>query len=234
MKSPSFSLPTLLLAGSLWIGCGGHGAGEAPDAAPRADAPVSPVRPDARTRIVHAVRQQGRLYTTECEIHKVVLCTDRATIGGKWTEIPLPGTRKAAVPITVTLRAYVDFSRFSAENVRIIDSLCIITLPDPHVVVSASRIDHARVRQYVSMARSRFSEAEISRLAAQGEDSIVSHLSRYGIIEQSRMDFTRVFVPMLETMGFDAHHIIIRFRKDYSEADIRSLTVTGQAASLDK
>lgn len=234
MKSSFFSLLFLLLAGSLYISCNGHRAGESPTVSPRTDTLQSPRRPDAQAQITMAIQQQGKLYTTEYQIHKVVLCTDHATIGGKLTDIPLPGTRKAAVPITVTLRAYVDFSQFSAENVQIIDSLCIVTLPDPHIIVSSSRINHAKVRQYVSMARSRFSEAEISRLAAQGEDSIVSHISRYGMIEQSRMDFTRVFVPMLETMGFDAHNVIIRFRKDYSEADIRSLTIIEQAKPLDK
>ncbi len=177
-----------------------------------------------RKELADAVQQQSRLYTTACHVRKIVLYSDDTRMGGKLLDIPLPGTRKVAIPIDVTLKAYVDFADFSEQNVTVADSICIITLPDPKVVVTASRVDHRQTRQYISMTRSKFSEEEISRLTAQGEDSIVDHIGNYGIIAQSREDCARVLVPMIQRMGFEARNIIVRYRKEYSEDEIRKMT----------
>lgn len=191
---------------------------------PTGDTLQAPIRQDAQRDIVMSVRQQSRLYTTEFQVHKIVLYSDKSKIGGKLVDITIPGTRKIAIPIDVTLKAYVDLNAFSTQNVSIMDSICIITLPDPKIEATASRVDHSKTRQYISMARSKFSEEEISRLTAQGEDSILSHISQYGIVEQSREDFTRILVPILTRMGFDAHNVYVRFRKDFDEGDIRHFT----------
>ena len=186
------------------------------------------VRVDTLREVVMKIRQQSRLYTTECQVHKVVLFTDFAKLGGKLGEkllnVKIPGDRKVAIPLDVTLKGYVDFSGFSKSNVNIADSLCIITLPDPHVALTASKVDHKATRQYVSMNRSRFSDEELQRLAAQGEDSIASHIASYGIVEQSREDCARIVVPLLTQMGFKEQNIIIRFRKSFDDAELRRLT----------
>lgn len=179
---------------------------------------------DAQRLVVSEVRRQSKLYTTEYQIHKIILYSDEARIGGKFLDIPKPGTRKVAIPIDVTLKAYVDFSGFSARNVLVADSMCIVTLPDPKVDVTASRVDYSKTRQYVSMARSRFNDEEISRLTAQGEDSIVSHIGDLGIIEQCRKDCARILVPIMVKMGYEPQNVMIRFRKDYSDDEIHRLT----------
>lgn len=179
---------------------------------------------DTMGEIVSRIKQQSRLYTTECQVHKVVLFSDEARIGGSLIDIPVPGDRKVAIPIDVTLKGCVDFSAFSPRNVVFADSLCIINLPEPQIVVTSSRVDHEGTRQYVSMTRSKFSEAEISRLATQGEDTIVSHLSSYGIIDQTRESCARTLVPILTAMGYDESNVVIRFSRNYSDADIRRIT----------
>lgn len=181
-------------------------------------------RVDTMGEIVSRIQQQSRLYTTECLVHKVVLFSDDARIGGALIDIPIPGDRKVAIPIDVTLKGYVDFSTFSSRNVIMTDSLCVINLPDPQIVVTSSRVDHKGTRQYVSMTRSKFSEAEISRLATQGEDTIVSHLSSYGIIDQARESCARTLVPILTTMGYDESNVVIRFNRNFTDADIRRIT----------
>lgn len=182
------------------------------------------VKIDTLHEAVMSIQQQSRLFTTECQIHKVVLYTDEGKIGGKLLDIDIPGDRKVAIPIDVTLKGYVDFTEFSEKNIRKTDSLCIVTLPDPEVVVTGSKIDHKATRQYVSMTRSRFSETEITKLTSQGEDTIINHITNYGIIEQSRESCARILVPLLTRVGFKESNIVIRFRKNYNDADLRSLT----------
>lgn len=179
---------------------------------------------DTMGEIVGRIQQQSKLYTTECHVRKVVLFTDETSLGGRLFDIAIPGQRKAAVPIDVTLKAYVDFSDFSAESVILRDSICIITLPDPKVVITSSRIDHEGTRQYVSKMRSKFSDAELSRLAAQGEDSIASHIAQYGLEERARTSCARTLVPILLHMGYTDNNVIVRFRKNFNDADLRPIS----------
>lgn len=179
---------------------------------------------DTMGEIVMRIQKQSKLYTTECHVRKVVLFSDDAVIGGRLLDISVPGQRKAAIPIDVTLKAYVDFSDFSADNVMRNDSLCVITLPDPKIVITSSRIDHEGTRQYVSTMRSRFSDAELSALAAQGQDTIASHIAQYGLEEHARTSCARMLVPMLKRMGYDEGNIVIRFRKKFNDAELRPIS----------
>lgn len=171
--------------------------------------------------LVARIQQQHRLYTAECQVHKIVLFSDEASLGGRLFDISLPGYRKAAVPIDVTLKAYVDFTNFSASNVSFIDSLCIVTLPDPKVIITASKIDHKATRQYVGMTRSKFTEAELSKIAKQGEDSIAAHIASFGIQDRARESCTRTLLPLLTRLGITEQNIVIRFRKDFNDQDLR-------------
>lgn len=179
---------------------------------------------DTMGEIVMRLQKQSKFYTTECHVRKIVLFSDDAAIGGRLLDISVPGQRKAAIPIDVTLKAYVDFTDFSAESVMMNDSLCIITLPDPKIIITSSRIDHDGTRQYVSAMRSRFSDAELSALAAQGQDTIASHIAQYGLEENARISCARTIVPMLKRMGYNEENVVIRFRKKFSDAELRPIS----------
>lgn len=177
-------------------------------------------------RIVMEVARTSRLYTAEYQIHKVVTHSDAPTLEGQVLGMPVKvatrvGDRKVAIPITVTLKAYIDFSTFSAAQVeRGADSSIVITLPDPQVVATASRVDHNGTRQYIDLTRSRYSDAELADFARQGADSIMSHAGRLGIAAQARRNAAQILVPMLRRMGFDERRITIRFRKDYTDHEL--------------
>lgn len=175
---------------------------------------------DTIGEIARSVQQQSRLYTTACKIHKVVLFSDEAKVGSGPLAFNLPGDRKAAVPIDVVVKGYVDFSQFSEDNVVLRDSLCVITLPDPQVVITSSTIDHKAVRQYIGMTRKRFSEAELSQLAKQGQDSVTQHLTQYGIVERSREACARTLAPILHRMGYRDNNVVIRFRKNFENSEL--------------
>lgn len=203
------------------------------------DAPATPITPaadfptatpiDTLAEVVKRVRRQSRLYTTEFLVHKVVLYNDEARVGGALFDIAIPGDRKVAIPLDVTLKGYIEFGDFSQQRVRLVDSLIIVTLPDPRVAVTAAKIDHAKVRQFVSLNRSNFSDEDIARLARQGEDSIVHHIGRYGIVEAARESAVRTLLPLLRRMGFKENNIIVRFRKDFSEREIQKFVLPPNA-----
>ncbi len=171
------------------------------------------------------VNKCSRLYTSEYEIHKVVTHTDKPTVEGqvfgmKFTMPARIGERKVAIPITLTLKAYIDFSAFSAANVKRSASGIVLTLPDPQVTATASRVDHAGVRQYIDLTRSRYSDEEISGFARQGADSIMSHVGGLDIVPQAQRSAAELLMPMLRRMGYEESQITISFRSDLTEESL--------------
>lgn len=192
----------------------------------------SPSQPQATARdttawLVMQVNRCARLYTAEMQIHKLVTHSDDVRLKGRLLssdyDVRLPvGDRKAIVPIDVTLKAYIDFSRFDSTCVARHGGRIVLTLPDPVVVVTASKVDHRAVRQYVDPLRSRYTDAELSDLARQGVDTIVSHIDRYGLTEAARQSATRTLVPLLARMGYDEADITVRFRPDFTADKLRN------------
>ena len=74
----------------------------------------------------------------------------KSQIDGGLVKFNKVGYRKVAIPIDVTLKGYIDFADFTVDNVSREGDLLVITLPDPKVMLTASKIDHKKARQYVS------------------------------------------------------------------------------------
>lgn len=202
------------------------------------------------------IRMQSRLYTSEYIVHKIVTHNDLKRLQGSFLgfkfnqSLPI-GDRKIAIPIDVTLQAYIDFSQIRDEDVEIIksekknvrgekrkvmsekddtpslegreDDIVHITLPDPRVVVTSSKVDHEGIRTHVGLLRSDFKDAELTNLAQQGAASVVQNVPRMGIIESARQNAAALLIPMLADMGYREENIVITFRKDFDDSDISTL-----------
>lgn len=180
---------------------------------------------DTTAHIVLQISHCARLYSTEFRIHKIVTHSDDPTLEGHLLGIPIKmntriGDRKIAIPIDVTLKGYVDFSDFNANNVERTDSNIIITLPNPGIIATTSQVDHRNTRQFIDLTRSRYSDEEITNLTHQGAEHILSHISQYGIIEQTRISAAHTLVPILQRMGYKEEQIEIRFGKKFNDREL--------------
>ena len=131
--------------------------------------PADTVADDTENRptLVQQVRKCSRLYTTEYRIHKIVTHDDVLRLKGQLLrqdfDIPLPlGERKIAIPMDATIKAYIDFSNFSEQNVERDGDRITILLPDPQVVLTSSKINRDEIREYVGLTRSHFSDKELT------------------------------------------------------------------------
>lgn len=177
------------------------------------------VRLDTARLLADQISTSTRLYTTEYQIHKIVTHSDESRLRGNVFSLPVnveltTGERKIAIPIDVTVKAYIDFSGFTANDIKISNGLLRLTLPDPQLAVTATRIDNGGVRQYVDLTRSTFKDNEVLALARQGTDSIVSHLDRSDLLQTSRLGARRALLPLLGRMGFSPDHVTITFRPE--------------------
>ena len=170
--------------------------------------------------LVTQIQQCSRLYTAEYQIHKIVTHDDVLRLQGQLTgqdydvSLPMLGDRKIAIPIDATLKAYIDFDGFSAENVERDGTKITITLPDPKVKLTSTKVDHRNVKKYVALLRSDFTDQELTSYERQGRAAIIAAIPETGIVESARQNAARTLIPMMMQMGFSEQDITITFRKD--------------------
>lgn len=180
---------------------------------------------DTIPMMVMQIQKCSRLYTAEYDIHKIVTFDDvkrlKGSLLGHDFDVRLPlGERKVAIPMDATLKAYIDFSGFSTANVERRGRHIIITLPDPQVELTATKIDQKAVREYVAITRSHFSDAELTALERQGRQAIVDRIPELDIVEKARVNAARIIIPMIEQMGFSEADITVNFRHDLDAHDL--------------
>ena len=183
---------------------------------------------DAFHSFVMQVQKCSRIYTTEVKIHKIVTHDDvirlKGTILAQDFNIKMPlGDRKMAIPMDATLKAFIDMSDFSEKNVERDGQKIIITLPDPQVTLTSSKIDQKGIKEYVGLVRSHFTDAEMADYEQQGRAAIIASIPQLGIISTAQENAARVLVPLITQMGYQEQDIVIQFRKEYGIQDIKSL-----------
>lgn len=183
---------------------------------------------DTLPMMVLQIQKCSRLYTTEFRVHKIITHDDQKKLTGSFLHhdfsINLPlGKRKVAIPMDATLKAYVDFSDFSADHIHRNGRKIEIILPDPRVVLTSSRINNGDVRQFVALTRSHFTDEELSSYERQGRQAIINDIPRMGIIEQAQASAAHILIPMFRQMGYDEKDITVTFRKQFSLHDLASL-----------
>lgn len=186
---------------------------------------------DALPEIVTQIQVQGRLYSTEYQLHKIITQDDTKQLQGsvfnQKYNIDLPlGKRSIAIPIEATVKAYVDFSDFSESNVRRQGDGVEIILPDPQFELTSTRVCHDEVKQYIPLLRSNFSDRELTALAQAGRAAIERDLPKLNLTEPARQNMARVLIPMLRQMGFEEDQITVTFRKQFSPRELSNFLIS--------
>lgn len=183
---------------------------------------------DTIPMMVMQIQKCSKLYTAEYKVHKIITHDDKMKLNGSFMKkdfsINLPlGSRKIAIPMDATLKAYIDFADFNEDNVKKQGDKIEIILPDPHVTLTSTRINHDEIKQYVALTRSRFSDEELSSYERQGREAIIKDIPSMGMMDMARESAARTLIPMIEQMGFEESNITVSFRKHYTLNDIKSL-----------
>ncbi len=183
---------------------------------------------DTIPMMVMQIQKCSRLYTAEVHVHKIITHDDQLKLSGslfkKTFNVEVPGSnRKVAIPMDATLKAYVDFTDFSAANVKRLGDKIEITLPDPKVMLTSSKIDHDGVKQFVSLTRRNFNDAELTQYEQQGREGIIRDIPGMNILEMARTSAANTLIPMLIDMGFKEGNIKITFRKKFTIDDLKNI-----------
>lgn len=176
------------------------------------------------------IAECSKLYTSEYELHKIILYDDPAAISGQFLNhdihINLPlGKRRIAIPVKATAKAFVDMGQLTPANIRRHGDRIEIVLPDPQVTLTATSIDHRGISQQVSLLRSRFSDDEITAIQQRGRQDIIKSLASTDILEDARLSAARQLIPIVSRMGFKEENITITFRKGLTVEKILNPTI---------
>ena len=179
---------------------------------------------DTTLVLVTQISRCSRLYTAEMQVHKIVTHDDVLRLNGRivgedhrW-ELPF-SKRKIAIPMNATMKAYIDFGRFTEQTVHRMGRKIIITLPDPRVALTSTKIDQHEIQQQVSFFRSNFSDEEMTSFERQGREAIIANVPQTGIIDLARENAVRILIPLIEQMGYREEDITISYRKDFDADD---------------
>ena len=174
---------------------------------------------DTVPMLILQVQKCSKLYTAEYRVHKIITHDDALRLKGQLMskqfnlKVPL-ADRKIAIPMDAKIKAYIDFSEFSEQNIERSGNQITIILPDPQVVMTSSKIDQQNVKQYVGLTRAHFSDEELANYQQQGREAILQSIPDMGIEETARANAAKVLVPMLTQLGYEEQNITIAFRKD--------------------
>ena len=202
-------LIVLFVLASAVVACSGTGSKE----------DVKVETPDTIPVLVQQMQQCSRLYTAECRVRKIVTHDDEVQLRGKALgkdfSINLPvGKRKVAIPVTATLKAYVDMSAIKPEDIRRDGDRIEVMMPKPHVMLTSTKIDHKEVKQYVALLRSDFTDEELTAYQSQGRKAIINDVPTSGLLDMARQSAARQLIPLIAQMGFKKENITITFSED--------------------
>ena len=179
--------------------------------------------------LVSKIQKCSRLYTSDFKVHRIITHNDQLKLKGSILQqvfnIQLPiGDRKVAIPIDATLKGFIDFSKFSDQNVIFEGDKVEVILPDPEVELTSTKIAHEQVNAQVSWFRSDFTDEELSYYEKQGRESIIASVPEMQVVERSRASAAHILIPLISQLGFDKDNIIITFRKDLNARTLKIIS----------
>ncbi|MBQ3438416.1 MAG: DUF4230 domain-containing protein [Bacteroidales bacterium] len=159
---------------------------------------------DTTQREIEAISQMRELSLVEYRVRKIVKANDE----GEWYKI---GDRKILLSCTAYLKAGIDLSGFSAENVDINRLDGSVTVTIPHAKLLSLDMPASEIREeydHVTMLRQSFTAEERNALLRQGEKQIRSSVPSLGILEKAEENARRFFESVFTKMGFTSVEVV--------------------------
>ena len=159
---------------------------------------------DTVQREIEAISQMRELSLVEYRVRKIVKADDE----GAWYKI---GDRKILLSCTAYLKAGIDLSGFSAENVDINRLDGSVTVTVPHAKLLSLDMPASEIREeydHVTMLRHSFSAEERNALLRQGEKQIRDSVPSLGILEKAEENARRFFESVFTKMGFTSVEVV--------------------------
>ena len=153
-----------------------------------------------------SISSMKELGLVEYKVRKIIKADDQ----GEWYKI---GDRKILLSCTAYLKAGIDLSSFSAEDISVDRAAGKVTVTLPHATLLSLDIPASEIRQefdQVTLRRSDFSAQERNELLRQGERQIRRSVPSLGILQKAEENARKFFSSAFEKLGFTTVEVVFK------------------------
>ena len=145
--------------------------------------------------------EMAEIGTVEYTISKIIKASD--------TKFYTIGDRKILFSCSATMKAGVDMTNFSVDQVKIKDKEIIINLPKPRVLSFNMPPEKAKLEyEKVGALRFDFTAEDRNNLLRQGEKDILADAPNLGILEDAEANAKMFFEALLAQVGFEKINVV--------------------------
>lgn len=161
---------------------------------------------EALQQEIESITSMKQLGLVEYRVRKIIKADDQ----GEWYKI---GDRKILLSCTAYLKAGIDLSSFSADDIDIDRAAGKVTVTLPHATLLSLNIPASEIRQeydQVTLLRSGFSVQERNALLRQGERQIRGSVPSLGILPKAEENARKFFESVFYKLDFTTVEVIFK------------------------
>jgi Protein of unknown function (DUF4230) len=152
--------------------------------------------PAKQKQQVLSLKELSDLAVTEITVTKIIKASDEPV----WYKV---GDRKILISCEATIKAGIDLSQLTEDDISIKGKSITITLPKPKIISLNLPPGKIKVEyEETGMFRSSFSTAERDALVAQGEQQIRKSAAELGVLETANDHATLFITGFLKRLGY--------------------------------
>ncbi|MFT3933173.1 MAG: DUF4230 domain-containing protein [Chitinophagaceae bacterium] len=144
-----------------------------------------------------ALKEMNELVTVEYTVNKIIKASDDKT----WYKL---GDRKILMTCEASLKAGIDFSKITTNNIQIEKKSIVLTLP--HATLFSINIKPEDIKvayQEIGVFRNDFSSEERNKLAAQAQAQIQSSADSLGVLRTAETNASIFVTNFLTRLGYE-------------------------------
>ena len=150
-----------------------------------------------REQEILALKEMNELVTVEYVVSKIIRANDDQT----WYKI---GDRKILMTCEATLKAGIDFSKITADNITLNDKEIKLILPKARLFSLNIKPEDIKVAyQEIGAFRSEFTSQERNMLAAQAQEQIQASVDSLGILHTAEANASLFVSNFLRNLGYE-------------------------------
>ena len=165
-----------------------------------------PGRDEILREEIESITAMKQLGVVEYRVRKIIKADDQ----GEWYKI---GDRKILLSCTAYLKAGIDLSSFSADDIEVDRLTGKVTVSLPHATLLSLDMPASEIRQeydQVTLFRSEFSVQERNDLLRQGERQIRRSVPSLGILPKAEENARKFFESVFYKLDFTSVEVVFK------------------------
>ncbi len=165
-----------------------------------------PGRDEILREEIESITAMKQLGVVEYRVRKIIKADDQ----GEWYKI---GDRKILLSCTAYLKAGIDLSSFSADDIEVDRLTGKVTVTLPHATLLSLDMPASEIRQeydQVTLFRSEFSVQERNDLLRQGERQIRRSVPSLGILPKAEENARKFFESVFYKLDFTTVEVVFQ------------------------